>query len=146
MVGMTDWMISPSSSSTSRSTPCVLGCWGPMLTVIVSVRMSLISVSALHAIAFEIGPELFLADFERRVGLCRLLNLDRVVLALWVPLPVLGHQQPPQVGVTVEHDAEHVPHFAFEPAGAGIHALHRRHAAIGGDAHLQAQPQPPRHR
>ena len=38
--GMTDWMTSPSSSSTSRSTPCVLGCWGPMLTVIVSVRIS----------------------------------------------------------------------------------------------------------
>ena len=31
-------MFSPSSSRTSRSTPCVLGCCGPMLTVIVSVR------------------------------------------------------------------------------------------------------------
>ena len=36
-------MFSPSSSSTSRSTPCVLGCCGPMLTVIVSVRISGIS-------------------------------------------------------------------------------------------------------
>src|SRR5512134_2951511 len=34
---MTD---SPANSSTSRSTPCVLGCCGPMLTVIVSVRSS----------------------------------------------------------------------------------------------------------
>src|SRR5215212_5834590 len=32
--------VSPSSSSTRRSTPCVLGCCGPMLTVIVSVRSS----------------------------------------------------------------------------------------------------------
>ena len=32
--------VSPDSSSTSRSTPCVLGCCGPMLTVIVSVRSS----------------------------------------------------------------------------------------------------------
>src|SRR6185503_13327210 len=31
---------SPDSSSTRRSTPCVLGCWGPMLTVIVSERSS----------------------------------------------------------------------------------------------------------
>src|SRR5215203_7427938 len=33
-------MVSPSSSSTSRSTPCVLGCCGPMLTVMVSLRIS----------------------------------------------------------------------------------------------------------
>jgi hypothetical protein len=45
MVGITDWMTSPSSSSTSRSTPWVLGCWGPMLTVIVSVRSSAIGAS-----------------------------------------------------------------------------------------------------
>src|SRR5215217_7344540 len=31
---------SPESSSTRRSTPCVLGCCGPMLTVIVSLRIS----------------------------------------------------------------------------------------------------------
>ena len=40
MVGDADSTVSPSSSSTSRSTPCVLGCCGPMLTVIVSVRIS----------------------------------------------------------------------------------------------------------
>src|SRR5687768_18481004 len=44
MVGFTDTIVSPSSSSTSRSTPCVLGCCGPMLTVIVSVRMSAMAV------------------------------------------------------------------------------------------------------
>src|SRR5687768_14555195 len=44
IVGATDTMVSPSSSSTSRSTPCVLGCCGPMLTVIVSVRISAIAV------------------------------------------------------------------------------------------------------
>src|SRR6185436_15182238 len=44
-VGDTDTTVSPSSSSTSRSTPCVLGCCGPMLTVIVSVRSSAIDVT-----------------------------------------------------------------------------------------------------
>src|SRR6188508_389191 len=44
MVGMHDLIVSPSSSSTSRSTPCVLGCCGPMLTVIVSVRTSAIQL------------------------------------------------------------------------------------------------------
>src|SRR5437868_12166200 len=33
-------MISPSVRNTSRSTPCVLGCCGPMLTNISSVRTS----------------------------------------------------------------------------------------------------------
>src|SRR5262245_4904914 len=33
-------MTSPSVRSTSRSTPCVLGCCGPMLTSISSVRTS----------------------------------------------------------------------------------------------------------
>src|SRR5438270_11345300 len=33
-------MISPSVRSTSRNTPCVLGCCGPMLTSISSVRTS----------------------------------------------------------------------------------------------------------
>src|SRR6187401_2912426 len=40
MVGSAATTVSPSSSSTSRSTPCVLGCCGPMLTVIVSLRSS----------------------------------------------------------------------------------------------------------
>src|SRR4030095_9232244 len=40
IVGEADRTVSPSSSSTSRSTPCVLGCCGPMLTVIVSLRSS----------------------------------------------------------------------------------------------------------
>ena len=40
MVGITERTVSPSSSSTRRSTPCVLGCCGPMLTVRTSVRRS----------------------------------------------------------------------------------------------------------
>ncbi len=40
MVGSAETTISPSISSTSRNTPWVHGCWGPMLTVIVSVRIS----------------------------------------------------------------------------------------------------------
>src|SRR6188474_2515541 len=40
MMDLAETMTSPSSSSTSRNTPWVLGCCGPMLTVIVSVRSS----------------------------------------------------------------------------------------------------------
>src|SRR3954468_18300701 len=129
MVGVTFWMTSPSSSSTNLSTPCVLGCCGPMLTVIVSVRSSAISVFSSagrrrlvrrspHTIPLHVRPELFLGHFQRLVGLRRLLDLHRVVLAPWMPFPVVGHQQAAQIGVTVEHDPEHVPHFALGPAGS----------------------------
>src|ERR1700730_4217311 len=47
IVGDADTTVSPSSSSTIRSTPCVLGCCGPMLTVIVSVRISGIDLLSL---------------------------------------------------------------------------------------------------
>ena len=40
MCGVTSETISPSVRSTNRSTPCVLGCCGPMLTSISSVRTS----------------------------------------------------------------------------------------------------------
>src|SRR5688572_28447717 len=104
---MTDLMTSPSSSSTSRSTPCVLGCCGPMLTVIVSVRSSAIGVSGVfspsargtvsmrspHPIALDVGPEFVLADLHRLVGLRRLLDLHGIVFPRREPLPVLGHQQ-----------------------------------------------------
>src|SRR4051812_43981780 len=119
MVGVIDWMTSPSSSSTRRSTPCVLGCCGPMLTVIVSVRSSAMFefgltvssgvrslvfglcpaacgaavspvragalgvalTSAPRAVSLEIRLELGLAHFQRLVGLRRLADLHRVVLA-----------------------------------------------------------------
>src|SRR5215212_5060316 len=42
--------VSPESSSTSRSTPCVLGCCGPILTVIVSLRSSEVGISSQSAI------------------------------------------------------------------------------------------------
>ena len=33
MIGLQRVTVSPSSSSSSRSTPCVDGCWGPMLMI-----------------------------------------------------------------------------------------------------------------
>src|SRR5215212_6132767 len=111
--------VSPSSSSIRLSTPCVLGCCGPMLTVIVSLRSS----ATAHPVAFDVGAELFFGHLEGLVGLRRLLDLYRIVLAPRVPLPVLRHQQPPQVGVTGEDDPEHVPDFALGPSGTGPHRL-----------------------
>src|SRR3954451_20040892 len=93
-VGDTETTVSPSSSSTSRSTPCVLGCCGPMLTVMVSVRISGIANSgrqsidewSAHALPIQpifhdVGPELFLRQLQRRAGVGALADLDRIILA-----------------------------------------------------------------
>ena len=64
------------------------------------------------------------------VDLRRHLDLHRVVLAQRVPLPVLRHQQPAQVAVLLEHDAEQVPDLALEPVGRRPDAVHRRHARV----------------
>src|ERR1700741_2056332 len=60
--------ISPSSSSTSRSTPCVLGCCGPMLTVIVSLRSS--GMASLDQLAHHVQhrPVHFLNLCARHTG------------------------------------------------------------------------------
>src|SRR5579862_5438110 len=87
IVGDTDRTVSPSSSSTRRSTPCVLGCCGPMLTVIVSVRMS--GMYRLQApllrprqpVLHDVRAEFILGDLQR-LGRARLhLDLDGIVLA-----------------------------------------------------------------
>ena len=51
-------------------------------------------------------------------------DLDRIVLAKRVALPVLGHQQPTRIRMAVEHDAEQIPHLSLEPVGRRPDAAH----------------------
>src|SRR6476469_8475971 len=138
MVGMDDLIVSPSSSSTRRSTPWVLGCCGPMLTVIVSVRGSSIvyqspitqrslitSVPPTQPIAFDVRLDLVFAHLERFVRLRGLAHLPGIVLPRRVTVPFLRHQRPPSIHGAGERDAEHVPHFALGAARGGPDALHR---------------------
>src|SRR5262245_11417938 len=155
MVGMHDLIVSPSSSSTRRSTPWVLGCCGPMLTVIVSVRSSAIvyqspitkrslthSVPPTQPIALDVRLELVFAHLEWLVGLRGLANLHGIVLPRRMAVPVLRHQQPAKIRMAGEDDAEHVPHFALGPARGGPDALHRRDDSINlvrRRSHFQAK-------
>src|ERR671931_416164 len=95
---------SPSSTSSSRSTPCVDGCCGPMLTVN-SSRCSLrVSVAAIHVSGD--------GEVDR-------LGAERLGPAQRVALPVVGQHDAAQVRVTVEADPEQVEHLALVPVGAG---------------------------
>src|SRR5262249_11328243 len=65
------------------------------------------------AILLDVRPELLCRNLQR-LGRGRVLvDLDRIVLPERIPLPVLRHQQPPRIGVAVEHDAEEIPHFTL---------------------------------
>src|SRR5690606_32016595 len=71
--------------------------------------------SQLRAVArlLDVRDELFFRYLQRFVRLHRLLDLHGIILAHRMPLPVLGHQEPPQVRVPFHANAIHVPELAF---------------------------------
>src|SRR5438128_6729643 len=115
---------SPSSFSRTRRTPCVLGCWGPMLSSIQSVGGSCSGPNGSWAGPGPNGSCAMRVSATDRVGLqpFKLLVAEddrlaegNVILSQRMAFPGLGHQQPAQVGVRVELDAEQVPGLAFVP-------------------------------
>src|SRR6476659_10471710 len=108
MITSASTTFSPSSRSTTRSTPCVLGCCGPMLITSSSVSnigpccgVGLLNVSLLPSLAQLQPVERVLEQHLPR-------SFERVVLALRVPLPLVGHQDAAQVGVPGEPAPGHV--------------------------------------
>src|SRR4051794_26055278 len=120
MIGRQLTTTSPSSLSSSRSTPCVDGCCGPMLTVSSSRRSSVVAIyppchGEVHGLAAE-----------------RLGSPQRM------PLPGVWQHDPPQVWVALEADAKQVEHLALVPVGARHARRQARRLAIGGS--LDPQP------
>src|SRR6266568_104500 len=136
MIGLALTTVSPSSSSATRSTPWVEGCWGPMLRVMVSV------CTVLHLLRREL--------FEGRrgqaaprgvVGERDLLVAERGVLAERPADPVLGEQDAGQVGMAGELDAAEIEVLALVPVRGRPHRCHRRHARVLlGDLELEVEP------
>src|SRR5262245_42586799 len=122
MIGLALTTVSPSSSSTTRSTPCVEGCCGPMFSVMVSVRTVL---DLLGGERGEIGRRHRAAGRVVREG--HLLVAERRILAQRPALPVVGKQDAGEIGMAVEDDAVEVPRLALVPVGGGPHAGHGRH-------------------
>src|SRR4028119_610604 len=133
MCGMAETTVSPSSSRTSRSTPWVDGCCGPIFSVSVSVAGAGASVMVEVAVInlAHVAPW---RQFGRLSGASKsrdrckpdrpaqagcLQNVfhvveqdhrlapDRgVILAQRMPAPVIRHHDPAEVGVPIERDAE----------------------------------------
>src|SRR5262252_8209029 len=115
---------SPSRRNTTRSTPCVLGCCGPMLITSSSVsNIAPRTVSpCMNGVLFNFRFFLGLTELQpvNRIFHQQLARpLQRIVLALRKPLPVFRHQNTAAIRVAGEVHAEHVPHFALEPVRRG---------------------------
>src|SRR3954469_9126012 len=72
---------------------------------------------------------------------------ERVVLALRVPVPVVGHEDPGERGVAVEDDAEHVERLPLLPVRGRVDPGDGGDVRVlGGDGDLQPDPAPVGHR
>src|SRR5262249_21764937 len=134
MIGLHVTTISPSSSNSTRSTPWVLGCCGPMLMWrVLLIRWVSIAIGLASQLVAAAGAE----DLPRDGEIHRL-AADRVVAPQRMALPPIRHHDSGQVRVPVKVDAEQVVHLALVPVGAREDAADAR-GAVGG---LGLEPEP----
>src|ERR1700709_416736 len=119
MIGLTPRTSSPSSSTTSRSTPCVAGWCGPMLTVISSSVRSSLRSGVLNGSVLNPTSAGRSAITALVVGEGDGLAADREVAPLRPADVVVGQQDPGQVGVADEDDPQEVEGFARLEVGGG---------------------------
>src|SRR5262245_20351566 len=108
MSGAAETMRSPSSSSTTRSTPCVDGCCGPRLSTIGAEGSGTVSTMGAASGRVSVVEGASTASVpEPEVALAREVPAQRPALV------VDGHQDPREVLVPREGDAEHVVRLAL---------------------------------
>src|SRR3954465_4519336 len=147
--GSTRATISPSSSSTRRSTPCAAGCCGPKLMVKLrrfsAIRLSLgLFVAGQRHVAGALPrrKEIEIAEFlsephlvvDHALLLVVVAHLDeagqREILAQRMALEAVVGEQPPEVRMAGEHHAVEVVGLALEPQRAREHLNDRRDAGV----------------
>src|SRR5579862_3639200 len=108
MSGTADMMVSPSNSKTTRSTPCVEGCCGPMFRVMRRTEPSggwWTVASAASAVMVSVW------DSVSRIGVlffavAVFVAVHRIILAQRVAFPIDRHQDTAQIGMITETDSE----------------------------------------
>src|SRR5262249_55924921 len=125
MSGMASFMTSPSARTTKRSTPCVEGCWGPMLRVMSSVESPPSACGRCTSTSKPVSPILgrLQQAFPRGRDAVVLLGFDEV-LAQRVAGPVFRHEDATEVGMVGKHHAQQVEHLALRPVGVAPDARH----------------------
>src|SRR5262245_48136574 len=159
MCGSQRSTISPSISTTRRSTPWAAGCCGPKFIVSVLISTSdmtltlCLLVARQHLVrafpwAEEVEATEFLLQLHRFVDDALLqvvpAHLDeagqREVLAQRMPLEAVVGQDAPQIGMIGEPHAVKIVGLTLEPAGRAEHRSGRRHrrGLVGHDLHADA--------
>src|SRR5579863_3139616 len=111
MSGIRRTTVSPSISSSTRNTPCVDGCCGPMFRIMVrSWPGSSTGVGVRWAIFIQRAG-------TQQSGLA--VALHRVIFAQGMAFPILWHQNAPQVRMARETNTEEIENFALKIVGAG---------------------------
>src|SRR5229473_4415660 len=134
---------SPSSFSFTRSTPCVEGCCGPMLSMISSAPSTVVVTSELPFVRASVifyWALLPALDAQVFTHPGRVLFQNIVILAQRMPFPLIRQQNALQIRMAFENDAEHVVALAFKPIGRGPDLDHARHRLILCRMRFQAQP------
>jgi hypothetical protein len=112
-------MVSPSSSSTMRSTPCVDGCCGPMFSVMRRGAAFgdgfLGAASVCYVSVFANTLSLHCSSLFILIAV--LVPVHRIILAQRMAFPIARHQDARRIGMIAETDAEHIEHFALIPVG-----------------------------
>src|SRR6266850_1172626 len=145
--------ISPSSTSSSRNTPCVDGCCGPIEIVIcVSSGRSTISncggmLMVLISLFLLIGPIGLTGPIGRQTKnqplfqAIRFIPPQRKVLAQGMALPIIRQKNSSQIGMFVENNTEEIEGFALVPVRGPPNAGDRRYMNIIFVKHnLQTKP------
>src|SRR5665648_1189880 len=145
MTGMTSLTSSPSSVTTRRSTPCVLGCCGPMLTTTSLKARPSTSEPSPRAVDSSIRRSASLtassgSGVANWLGIRVVLRRVDVVFAQRVADEVVLEQDAAQVGMTEVPDPEHVPRLALVPVGARPHVAHGVDLGLGR-GHLDVELQ-----
>src|SRR5271154_5065604 len=102
-------MFSPSSSSNTRNTPWVDGCWGPMLrTIVFAVPI------AVSTVVIAITYDLTYKNHAKILPLA----LHRKIAAQRSPFELVGQENAAQVRVAFVTNSEQIENLAFQPIGA----------------------------
>src|SRR6202034_3819512 len=167
MCGSAFWMVSPSISSTSRSTPCAAGCCGPKLSVRFLISGTVRSRYTRHRRTFPWRMivqhrviAVVVADHTRhqraRLDADRLVDHalelrvishfdiadEREILAERMTDETIVGQNAAQIRMAAKQNAEQIEGLALEPLGAGPHAGQRIDHRILDVLSPDAQPQP----
>src|ERR1019366_2495696 len=123
-------MVSPFSSSNTRSTPCVDGCCGPIFrTIVCSGPMAVWTVVMAQARSVQDGRSAW--------------TLRWIIFTERVAFPVIRQEHAPQVGVPLKTYAKQVENLPFVPVGRrpdGHDGLDYRSVARQGNTQAQDIP------